>query len=128
MKTITTTTAPTLSEKLQKLNLFLALTEKTPSNRTLQKLSGSIYEILSSYSHEPVLNHCRKAALILVDSLDRLDLVTDNNFASEYFKWLPEFETQKECFEALNSQYKDAFGENKFQSFEKFRQYLLGIA
>ena len=48
-------------------------------------------------------------------------LSTSSGFYKYYFSKLPNFETQKKCFDFVNKQYCLLFGELRYDSYEHFK-------
>ncbi|NGX83112.1 hypothetical protein [Aequorivita sp. KMM 9714] len=52
------------------------------------------------------------------------DLTTTKGFYNTYLNLLPQFETQKKCFDFLNAEIEMINGEKMFFSFMDFKKYI----
>lgn len=52
------------------------------------------------------------------------DLTTTLGFYKTYLDFLPEFETQKKCFDFINAEIEKINGSKMFSSFKDFKKHI----
>lgn len=120
-QTITGSLHSRKTELNQLQNLLNETESRTMTNKEIQEMIYRSLDLLRNCEASPEITTTKKALAESLDALHRLDYVSTKDFTGMYFDALPEFETPKEAFQAVNDYHLEAFGEKKYKSHKEFK-------